>query len=154
MYGCSNCENRWGGYNTAHCGACHLTFTSIEAFDLHRTGSHAKGTRSCTHPIAAGLELDPSRGYECYRRVRPDLVDRPKGLALLGVQDSDGLSPVPAMAGLDDRMNDALHDPDELLWQIAVSHPLTIDVPETATIAVTDDRSTHMLDGAVIAWWR
>jgi len=27
-------------------------------------------------------------------------------------------------------------------------------VPENATIKVTDERSTHMLDGAVIAWWR
>lgn len=35
---CAGCGTRWGGLNTAHCAACHQTFTSVAAFDTHRVG--------------------------------------------------------------------------------------------------------------------
>lgn len=43
------CGARWGGLATAHCSACHITFTGLAAFDAHRQGSHAKG-RYCVDP--------------------------------------------------------------------------------------------------------
>lgn len=52
---CGRCESRWTGLNAAHCAACHETFTSVSAFDQHRTGSHAKGTRHCLTPTDVGL---------------------------------------------------------------------------------------------------
>jgi hypothetical protein len=33
-----------------HCRACGSHFTSLEAFDAHRTGSHAENTRVCLDP--------------------------------------------------------------------------------------------------------
>jgi hypothetical protein len=62
---CGKCDNRWHGYNTAHCGACHQTFTAVTAFDKHRTGSHSRGTRRCLPPAEAGLVLS-SRSYPCW----------------------------------------------------------------------------------------
>lgn len=64
-HGCNGCSNRWGGLNTAHCAACHETFTTVTAFDKHRSGSHAKGTRHCLPPEEAGLVL-ASRDYRCW----------------------------------------------------------------------------------------
>lgn len=66
-YGCGRCDNRWGGLNTAHCGAenCHRTFTGIVAFDKHRAGSHAAGTRHCVDPQTVGL-VDAGRAYPCW----------------------------------------------------------------------------------------
>jgi hypothetical protein len=63
-FGCAKCDSRWGGFNTAHCGACHHTFTGVEAFDRHRRGGR------CASPAESGLELDPDRAYACYRRAR------------------------------------------------------------------------------------
>ena len=40
MHTCPRCPNHWGGLKTAHCAACHETFTGLTAFDKHRTGSH------------------------------------------------------------------------------------------------------------------
>ena len=73
-YGCGRCDNRWGGLNTAHCGArnCHQTFTGIVAFDKHRAGSHAAGTRHCVDPATLRdkhgqpVLVDAGRGYPCW----------------------------------------------------------------------------------------
>jgi hypothetical protein len=73
QHGCNGCTNRWGGLNTAHCGACHKTFSTVAAFDMHRTGSHAKGTRSCLPPAGAGLVLG-DRAYRCWVRKAPDYL--------------------------------------------------------------------------------
>lgn len=35
---CSGCANTWTGLLSCHCGACHVTFTGITAFDAHRVG--------------------------------------------------------------------------------------------------------------------
>jgi hypothetical protein len=35
---CRGCENWWTGLSSAHCSACHITFTGIYAFDMHRRG--------------------------------------------------------------------------------------------------------------------
>lgn len=59
MTECPRCEAKWGGMNTAHCCACHLTFTGITAFDAHRKGGH------CLSPKAAGL-VKTGRDYPCY----------------------------------------------------------------------------------------
>jgi hypothetical protein len=56
---CHGCANRWNGYSTCHCSACHLTFSTIHAFDRHRRGGH------CLDPATAGL-VRSSRGYECW----------------------------------------------------------------------------------------
>lgn len=61
---CARCTARWNGYLTAHCGACHETFTGITAFDKHRDGSHTKG-RYCRTPKDVGLVLS-GRNYSCW----------------------------------------------------------------------------------------
>lgn len=32
------CGRSWGGLRRSHCGACHHTFSSLTAFDKHRSG--------------------------------------------------------------------------------------------------------------------
>ena len=59
------CKAEWTGLKTAHCSACHQTFTTPSAFDLHRTGSHANGKRACLPPEAVGL-VDADRNYPCW----------------------------------------------------------------------------------------
>jgi hypothetical protein len=44
---CNGCRNWWTGLGAAHCSSCHQTFTGVSAFELHRSGSHAGGTRHC-----------------------------------------------------------------------------------------------------------
>jgi hypothetical protein len=53
---CATCKARWTGLSACHCTGegCHRTFTSISAFDKHRTDSHVTG-RYCLDPAAAGL---------------------------------------------------------------------------------------------------
>lgn len=52
---CPRCPSWWTGTRSGHCTACHRTFTSIAAFDKHRSGSHAKSTRHCVDPETVGL---------------------------------------------------------------------------------------------------
>ncbi len=61
---CARCGARWGGLRTAHCDACHETFTVAAAFDKHRAGSHTGGRR-CIDPAAVGL-VDAGRAYRCW----------------------------------------------------------------------------------------
>lgn len=42
MFGCGGCDHRWSGLNIAHCAACHCTFTTISAFDVHRDSDHCR----------------------------------------------------------------------------------------------------------------
>lgn len=37
---CRKCRGRWGGYTTAHCGACCETFSTVANFDAHRDAVH------------------------------------------------------------------------------------------------------------------
>jgi hypothetical protein len=62
--GCARCPARWGGLKTAHCGACHRTFSVQSASDLHRLGPHS-GTRRCVDPATVGL-VDAGRAYRCW----------------------------------------------------------------------------------------
>jgi hypothetical protein len=59
-HGCGGCDTRWGGFRTAHCGACHETFTTPANFDLHRAGSkdkrHDQG--ECSDPATRGLVIN------------------------------------------------------------------------------------------------
>ena len=41
---CANCGEEWTGLAVAHCPTCHRTFTTVSAFDKHRTGSHTDDT--------------------------------------------------------------------------------------------------------------
>lgn len=73
MIGCARCPARWGGLKTAHCDACHRTFTVQSASDLHRVGPHT-GTRRCVDPAAVGL-VDAGRAYTCWGHPGRDLDD-------------------------------------------------------------------------------
>ena len=64
-HSCGKCDKRWSGYNTSHCSSCHETFTGLSAFDRHRTGSHAAGTRKCLPPADVGL-AQVNRSYPCW----------------------------------------------------------------------------------------
>lgn len=65
MTTCVRCRKSWGGLKTAHCTACHETFTVVSAFDKHRAGSHAHSTRHCVAPESVGL-VDAGRMYPCW----------------------------------------------------------------------------------------
>jgi hypothetical protein len=67
-YGCTHCESRWDGLKTAHCSACHETFTTPGVFDKHRREGN------CLPPQEAGLVLT-SRAYRCWATPRrPEMV--------------------------------------------------------------------------------
>ena len=61
----AKCQARWGGLRTAHCAACHETFTVEAAFDKHRAGSHTHDGRHCIDPPPGGL-VDAGRAYRCW----------------------------------------------------------------------------------------
>lgn len=71
MFGCARCDTRWNGHRTAHCGACHQTFTSLSAFDTHRQGSHPHSTRHCVPPTSVDL-IDAGRAYPCWGSAGED----------------------------------------------------------------------------------
>lgn len=53
---CPDCGEPLGISNAyGHCGACHLTFSGLGAFDKHRRGAH-DGGRHCVDP-ATDVEL-------------------------------------------------------------------------------------------------
>lgn len=58
-YGCPHCWSRWDGLKTAHCAACHETFTTPGVFDKHRRDS------KCLPPPDAGLLLT-ARAYRSW----------------------------------------------------------------------------------------
>lgn len=58
------CGAWWAGLKTCHCPTCHTTFTTVSAFDKHRTGSHADSDRHCLDPTTVGL-VDAGRAYPC-----------------------------------------------------------------------------------------
>ncbi len=66
--GCANCDNRWSGTQTSHCGACHKSFTCVSNFDKHLHIDYRKtvGYARCAHPMEVGL-VDAGRNYECWR---------------------------------------------------------------------------------------
>jgi hypothetical protein len=47
--GCQTCGKDWTGFKRCHCGACHLNFTSLSAFDKHRKDF------KCLDPAKRGL---------------------------------------------------------------------------------------------------
>lgn len=54
------CGTRWSGTRTAHCSACHRTFTGVGPFDRHRRGGH------CLDPADVGLEAIDRGAYTAY----------------------------------------------------------------------------------------
>ena len=61
----AECGKWWTGLSVHHCSGCHETFTGLSTFDMHRTGSHPKGTRECQPPESVGL-VDMGRKYPCW----------------------------------------------------------------------------------------
>jgi hypothetical protein len=74
IYGCNKCANVWQGHSTAHCGACHETFTTLTVFDMHRKGTYEPDTRHCETPQSVGL-VKSNRGYPCWQRPGAAPVD-------------------------------------------------------------------------------
>jgi hypothetical protein len=56
---CGRCDARWYGLGIAHCGCCHLTFTSVTGFDVHRYKGRCRTTEELQ---ALGYEPN-SRGH-------------------------------------------------------------------------------------------
>jgi hypothetical protein len=76
-YGCARCESRWDGLRTAHCSACHETFTTPGVFDKHRRDGN------CLPPQEAGLVLT-RRAYPCWTTPsRPGMVWQSRSERLL-----------------------------------------------------------------------
>lgn len=46
---CGTCGGHWTGQRACHCGGCHITTSSLTAFDRHQT------VHGCQDPQAAGL---------------------------------------------------------------------------------------------------
>lgn len=46
---CGGCDTVWHRIDTAHCGACHRTFSSVTWFDAHRSQDGEHGT--CLDPV-------------------------------------------------------------------------------------------------------
>lgn len=44
-----SCGARWTGSQRSHCGGCHLTFSSLTSFEMHRRGLR------CNAPESVGL---------------------------------------------------------------------------------------------------
>lgn len=44
-----SCGDWWTGMSAAHCGGCHLTFTSVSGFTAHRKGGN------CSNPAEIGM---------------------------------------------------------------------------------------------------
>lgn len=60
---------RWSGTSTAHCGACHETFSGIGPFDRHRRGKPGDDRYppgGCYYPGDTGLVLIEGRAYRCW----------------------------------------------------------------------------------------
>ena len=79
---CNSCNHRRNGFDTCHCAGCHVTLTSIRAFDRHRRDGQ------CQPPATVGL-VQSVRSYECWqqRDERPHpfslLVSAPDGSEIL-----------------------------------------------------------------------
>lgn len=54
------CGARWSGYETCHCGSCHITASGLATFDRHRPNGR------CVPPASVGLVPIPGRAYECW----------------------------------------------------------------------------------------
>lgn len=52
---CPRCETTWTGLSRAHCGACHLTFNSVGAFDKHRSNDRCLTPASLKMILTGGL---------------------------------------------------------------------------------------------------
>lgn len=50
-HSCGRCGVRWAGVRISHCGACHLTFASVNSFDTHRKGG------ICNDPPTVGMRI-------------------------------------------------------------------------------------------------
>lgn len=73
---CARCPNRWDGLNTAHCGSCHETFTTVRVFDMHRRDG------ACRSPGSLGL-VRAQRDYRCWTTpTDPDYVHPSKSQPL------------------------------------------------------------------------
>jgi hypothetical protein len=59
---CGGCEVTWAmETNRAHCSVCHMTFSSIKTFDMHRNCKRAYNI--CKSPESVGLALHGGTWY-------------------------------------------------------------------------------------------
>jgi hypothetical protein len=54
------CGKRWGGFDTAHCASCHLTFSTSKNFEKHRVDG------KCLDPAQRGMTQTLRGGYELW----------------------------------------------------------------------------------------
>lgn len=71
------CGARWSGSRTAHCGACHETFSGVAPFDAHRRGGE------CRPPAEVGLTLFPERAYRCWGNPAEGILPPPTEAEML-----------------------------------------------------------------------
>lgn len=60
------CGAWWTGTERSHCGGCHLTFSSLSAFDAHRKGM------TCNEPASVGLVRRQARFGDVWGGAGPD----------------------------------------------------------------------------------
>lgn len=73
--GTCRCGADWGGRRLEHCTACHITFTSSAAGDMHRAGRYFPSERRCLsvdEMVAKGMKPN-GRGYWTSGGSRPEL---------------------------------------------------------------------------------
>lgn len=65
-FGTCRCGARWWGHAICHCGACHMTFTSVGPFDKHRFRGRCR-----TADEMQKLGYEPNE-REQWRKPRPE----------------------------------------------------------------------------------
>jgi hypothetical protein len=70
------CGARWTGLTRAHCSGCHLTFSGITAFDLHRRGG------GCVDPSTLLALVQDEAGTWGYPSGDGGWVERRRAAAL------------------------------------------------------------------------
>lgn len=67
---CLRCGAEWNGHLVCHCSLCHLTFTAVGGFDVHRTGRD--DARRCLTPDEmTGKGYEPNEDNQ-WRKPAPE----------------------------------------------------------------------------------
>lgn len=67
------CGEWWTGLRRAHCPACHRTFNSDSAAELHRKGTFGPdGDRRCVDPAEVGLVVVERPFGPCWQKPGSD----------------------------------------------------------------------------------
>jgi hypothetical protein len=60
------CGAWWTGNERSHCGGCHLTFSSLTSFEIHRRGL------TCNEPAKVGLVARQAKFGDIWGQPGPD----------------------------------------------------------------------------------